>query len=82
MQDDSYSNIIINLELKDIKDQVKKYADLNAGELKEGMTRTIKMRPELTYMVTFFQIMVSLIDDKCRVNSGKLVKKFPFDLLV
>jgi inositol 1,4,5-triphosphate receptor type 1/inositol 1,4,5-triphosphate receptor type 3 len=25
--------------------------------------------------------MVSLIDDKCKVNSGKLVKKFPFDTL-
>lgn len=26
--------------------------------------------------------MVSLIDDKCKVNAGKLVKKFPFDKLV
>lgn len=33
-------------------------------------------------MVTFFQIMVSLIDDGCKVNAGKLVKKFPFDKLV
>lgn len=40
------------------------------------------MTPELTYVVTFFQIMVSLIDDKCKVNSGKLIKKFPFDFLV
>lgn len=26
--------------------------------------------------------MVSLIDDTCKVNAGKLVKKFPFDKLV
>lgn len=26
--------------------------------------------------------MVSLIDDKCKVNAGKLIKKFPFDKLV
>jgi hypothetical protein len=26
--------------------------------------------------------MISLIDDGCKVNAGKLVKKFPFDKLV
>lgn len=40
------------------------------------------MKHELTYVVTFFQNMVSLIDDKCKVNSGKLIKKFPFERLV
>ena len=33
-------------------------------------------------MITYFQIMVSLIDDKCKVNTGKLIKKFPFDVLI
>jgi len=40
------------------------------------------MGPELTYMVTFFQISASLIDDNNTVNMGKIVKKFPFDKLV
>jgi hypothetical protein len=33
-------------------------------------------------MITYFQIMISLIDDGCKVNAGKLVKKLPFDKLV
>ena len=33
-------------------------------------------------MITYFQIMISLIDDKCKVNIGKLLKKFPFETLI
>ena len=40
------------------------------------------MDAELVYLTTYFQVMVSLIDDKCKVNSGKLIKKFPFDKLI
>jgi hypothetical protein len=40
------------------------------------------MSAELTYMMTFFQISASLIDDNNSVNMGKIIKKFPFDLLV
>jgi inositol 1,4,5-triphosphate receptor type 1/inositol 1,4,5-triphosphate receptor type 3 len=40
------------------------------------------MKPELTYIVTFFQILSSLIDDNNTVNMGKVVKRFPFDRLV
>jgi len=40
------------------------------------------MKPELTYVVTFFQILSSLIDDNNTVNMGKVIKRFPFDRLV
>lgn len=40
------------------------------------------MEQELIYFTTLFQIMVSLIDGKCEVNMGKLVKKYPFKDLV
>ncbi len=33
-------------------------------------------------MITYFQILESLIDDKNSVNMGKLKKRFPFDTLV
>lgn len=33
-------------------------------------------------MITYFQILESLIDDKNGVNMGKLKKRFPFDTLV
>lgn len=40
------------------------------------------MTPKLTYIYTYFQILTSLIDNNNPVNIGKLVKKYPFDLLV
>jgi len=40
------------------------------------------MNPELTYIYTFFQIMGCLVDNNNIVNIGKLIKRFPFDLLV
>lgn len=40
------------------------------------------MSPQLTYLCSFFQIMSSLIDNNNSVNIGKLVKRYPFDLLV
>ena len=48
----------------------------------DGVTLTYRMEEELVYTITFFQLMVSLIDDQCKVNSGKLIKKFPFETLV
>ncbi len=40
------------------------------------------MQPKLVYYCTYFQILESLIDDNNTVNMGKLLKKFPFTLLV
>jgi hypothetical protein len=40
------------------------------------------MEPDLLYLTTYFQILVSLIDDSNKVNMGKLVKRFPFKDLV
>ncbi len=40
------------------------------------------MTPQLTYICNFFQLMASLIDCHNVVNIGKLVKRYPFDLLV
>lgn len=40
------------------------------------------MRGELTYVISYFQILISLIDDNNEVNIGKLVKRFPFKVLV
>lgn len=82
MQDDSFKNIIFDITPQKIKTLVATYTQMNSKEPEEGATKCIAMEPELTYMVTFFQIMISLIDDKCKVNAGKLVKKFPFDKLV
>lgn len=42
----------------------------------------MKIEPRLNYMITYFQILQSLIDDKNSVNMGKLKKRFPFDTLV
>ena len=82
MQDDSFKNIIFDITPAKIKELMVIYNESNKKEPEEGSTKCIYMSPELTYIVTFFQVMVSLIDDKCKVNAGKLVKKFPFDKLV
>ena len=39
------------------------------------------MSENLLYLVTFWQILNSLIDQNNTVNIGKLVKTFPFELL-
>ena len=40
------------------------------------------MSPKMTYLVSFFQIMASLIDNNNSVNIGKLIKRYPFDYLI
>lgn len=77
MQDDSYSNILIDVDPKRIGQLVAEYERVNSGD-----SKVIQMEPELVYLTTYFQMMVSLIDDKCKVNSGKLIKKFPFNKLI
>lgn len=42
----------------------------------------IRVRPNLLYMITYFQILSSLIDDSNTVNMGKLKKRYPFDFLL
>lgn len=41
----------------------------------------VKCSPQLTYLSTYFQILTSLIDQSNSVNIGKLIKRFPFELL-
>jgi hypothetical protein len=78
MQDDSYKKIIIDIRIEHIRDCVAKYTADNSGE-KET---TCKMEPDLLYLTTYFQILVSLIDNSNKVNMGKLIKRFPFKDLV
>lgn len=78
MQDDSYKNIMIKTSPEEILALVKDYEDENDFE---NVDKSIKMSPQLTYLCTFFQILSSLIDFKNVVNIGKLIKKYPFDML-
>ena len=85
MQDDSYKQILLQVQKKDIVRLVAKYVEDNAKGADDGKADkalAVKMDPELLYMVSYFQIMESLIDDKNGVNMGKLKKRFPFDTLV
>lgn len=75
MQDDSYHNIMVPTD-KNISDLVDEYEKQNVD------SSEVIMSPELTYLVSFFQIMSSLIDNNNSVNIGKLVKRYPFDTLV
>lgn len=51
------------------------------GEDDASVKYSVKCDPELIYLSTYFQIISSLIDQNNSVNIGKLVKKFPFELL-
>lgn len=83
MQDDQYQNILYHIEKSRIHDLVTRFEEVNYPENYDPeIVKPIKMEPELVYITTLFQIMVSLIDGKCEVNMGKLVKKFPFETLV
>lgn len=80
MQDDTYKNIMLsNDSLERLPQLVEEYEAQNSNKKPGDL---IEMSPELTYMVTFFQISASLIDDNNTVNMGKIVKKFPFDKLI
>lgn len=82
MQDEEYQNILI-FEKSRITSLVKRFEEDNFSEQSdEDAIQSIKIEPELNYFTTLFQIMVSLIDGKCEVNMGKLVKKYPFKDLV
>ena len=82
MQDDSYKKIILRIEKDDIEKLVAKYNDdLNDLEASRK-SNVVRIEPRLLYMITYFQILESLIDDKNQVNMGKLKKRFPFDTLV
>ena len=39
------------------------------------------MDEEQSYLYSYWQILTSLIDEKCNVNIGKLTKTFPFENL-
>ena len=80
MQDDSYKNIMLSSDdLDKLPQLVEEYEAANS---KKRTGELIEISPELTYMITFFQISASLIDDNNTVNMGKIVKKFPFDKLI
>lgn len=76
MQDDSYTNIMVHIKDTDIEELVHEYEEQNRD------TEEIVMSPRLTYICTFFQILAALIDTSNKVNIGKLIKRYPFDLLV
>ena len=82
MQDDSYKNINISMGTDMIDELVKTYkASFEAFE-KKAFNNKIDMEPKLIYLITYFQILESLIDDKCSVNMGKLKKRYPFEKLL
>lgn len=82
MQDDEYHGILI-FEKSRITPLVKSFEEKNFfSENEDDVIKPITMEPQLVYFTTLFQIMVSLIDGKCEVNMGKLVKKYPFKDLV
>ena len=82
MQDDSYHNILLNVDVNMIDLLVAEYKrDYEAYE-KNPNGKKIHVSPKLTYLITYFQIMESLIDDKCAVNMGKLKKGYPFEKLL
>lgn len=62
---------------------MKQFEEENFDEKTDDQViRPIKLETELNYLITLFQIMVSLIDGRCEVNMGKLIKKYPFKDLV
>ena len=75
MQDDSYHSIMIPTNY-DLPSLISEYEKDNED------SHEVIMSPQLTYFCSFFQIMSSLIDNNNAVNIGKLVKRYPFDLLV
>ena len=82
MQDDSYSNILLNVDSRMIEDLVRDYVEGYQTFEKNFYGKKIHVSPKLTYLITYFQIMESLIDDKCSVNMGKLKKGYPFEKLL
>lgn len=84
MQDEDYKNIDLNINIDLIKRLVSQFISdkVKASEGTKKDDNKVKMRGELTYVISYFQILISLIDDNNEVNIGKLVKRFPFKVLV
>ena len=83
MQDDSYSKLTLNIDTAMIEDLVRRYkSSFEAFEKKSSTTKKVEIEPDLLYLITYFQIMESLIDDRCVVNMGKLKKRYPFEKLL
>lgn len=85
MQDDSYKNISLNIDTALIIELVKEYKDNFEKFEKDDNSsnvKTIELNPKMAYLITYFQILQSLIDDKCGVNMGKLKKRYPFEKLL
>ena len=77
MQDDDFHHILIPTTVEIIRASVEKYQQLN-GNFDDGL---VKMDEEQSYLYSYWQILTSLIDEKCNVNIGKLTKTFPFENL-
>ena len=77
MQDDDFTQILIPNSEEIIEEHVRSYQEMNGN-----FNGTVKMSQELLYLVTYWQIMTSLIDENNDVNIGKLVKTYPFENLV
>jgi hypothetical protein len=82
MQDDSYKKIILQITKEDIEHLVDQYTRDYEELERTRKTNIVKIDARLSYMITYFQILQSLIDDRNSVNMGKLKKRFPFDTLV
>lgn len=85
MQDDSYKNISLNIDSAMIAELVKEYKEefeLFEKNEANSSSKTIILNSKMAYLITYFQILESLIDDKCAVNMGKLKKRFPFEKLL
>lgn len=79
MQDDDYTTILQPVTVGMVADLVAAYQEMNDhGKFKENV---VKCAPDLVYLSTYFQILNSLIDQNNSVNIGKLIKRFPFELL-
>ena len=76
MQDDDYRHIIFRYSVDIISKMVQQYKEDNANFTYPQ--DIVICSPELLYISTFFQIVLSLIDQNNNVNMGKFVKRYPF----
>ena len=60
----------------ELEELIREYEESNVG------AGEVEMSPKLTYLCTFFQLLGAQIDTANKVNIGKLVKRYPFDVLV
>lgn len=79
IQDDDYTNILQNVNVDIVRNFVINYNKMNVDDT--FPENIVKCEPNLVYLSTYFQILNSLIDQSNSVNIGKLIKRFPFELL-